>query len=323
MPEVVLVTGAAGFVGSHLLAVLAKTEPAATLVGWRRPQRAADLTVPPRIFGDTSAVQWQDVDLLDRDAVARAITELRPSAIYHCGGVANVHSSWNATFATLEANVRGTQHVLAAVRQAGSATRILIPGSALVYKPSTQPIREDDAIGPVSPYGLSKLAQEMLGQKCADEGQAVVLARAFTHFGSGQDLSYATSSFANQIAKIEAGIHEPVIKVGDLDARRDLTDVRDTVRAYHALITRGTPNRPYNVCSGRTLKIRDVLEGLLRLATVSVQVQIDPSRIRPRDNPLLVGDHSRITEEIGWKPAIPLEQSLCDLLDYWRQVILT
>ena len=320
MSETVLVTGAAGFVGSHLLAALNETEPGVEVVAWRRPGAAVPAELP-RAFGDTSSVRWQAVDLLDREAVIRGIAESRPMVIYHCGGVANVHGSWSTTLATLEANVRGTQNLLDAVGRSGLSPRILIPGSALVYKPSTHAITEDDALGPVSPYALSKLAQEMLGQRVAEEGQAVLLARAFTHIGPGQELSYAASSFAHQVARIEAGQQEPVINVGYLDARRDLTDVRDTVGAYQALMARAVPGRPYNVCTGRAPEIRDVLDGLQRHATVEVCVQVDPSRLRPSDNPLLLGDPARITEEIGWHPAIPLEQTLRDLLDYWRGAI--
>ena len=149
----------------------------------------------------------------------------------------------------------------------------------------------------------------------------MLLARAFTHIGPGQDLSYAASSFAHQVARIEAGQHQPVINVGYLDARRDLTDVRDTVGAYQALMARAVPGRAYNVCTGRAPQIRDVLDGLQRHATVEVRVQVDPSRLRPQDNPLLLGDPTRIANEIGWCPKIPLEQTLLELLDYWRQAI--
>ena len=173
----------------------------------------------------------------------------------------------------------------------------------------------------MSPYGLSKLAQEMLGQRFADKGLNVLLTRSFNHLGPGQDPSYAASSFANQIARIEASEAEPVIHVGSLDARRDLTDVRDTVRAYQSLMARGVSGRAYNVCSGQAYRIGDVLEELLRQARVTVRVQVDSSRLRPHDNPLLIGDPSRIHREVGWQHRIPLRDTLRDLLDYWRQVI--
>ena len=278
-------------------------------------------TAPPRSFGEVASVQWQEVDLLDRTRVARAIAELSPDQIYHCGGVANVRGSWGNSSLPLETNVRGTQFLLEAVAASRLNSRILIPGSALVYKPSTQAIEEDDPIAPVSPYGLSKLAQEILGRRYADEGLGVLLTRSFTHVGPGQDLSYAVSSFANQIARIEAGAAPPVISVGSLDARRDLTDVRDTVRAYRNLVESGLPGRPYNVCSNHAQRIGDVLEALLRRSRVHVSVRVDPTRLRPRDNDLLLGNSARITSEIGWRPEIQLEDTLRDLLEYWRQVV--
>ena len=277
--------------------------------------------MPPRSFGDVSAVRWQDIDLLDRTRVAQAIAELCPTEIYHCAGIANVRTSWDNTTLPLEGNVRETQFLLQAVGGAGLASRVLIPGSALVYKPSTRAIGEDHPIGPVSPYGLSKLAQEMLGQRFADEGLNVLLARSFTHLGPGQDPTYAASSFAHQIARIEASRTEPVIHVGSLDARRDLTDVRDTVVAYQGLMARGVPRRAYNVCSGQAYRIGDVLDELLRQARVTVRVQVDSSRLRPQDNALLIGDPSRIHREVGWLHRIPLRDTLCDLLNYWREVV--
>jgi len=321
MSNVVLVTGAAGFVGSHLLRSLTNDGSAAAVVAWRRPSHGRAAPVPARLPDDTPDVRWQDVDLIDADTVAASIRATRPTSIYHCAGVASVHASWNQTLATLEGNVQGTDNLLRAVAAAEIPSRVLVPGSALVYRPSDQAIRENDPLGPVSPYGLSKLAQEMLVQRYAEDGVAVLLTRSFTHLGPGQASAYAASSFAQQIAQIEDGQISPVIKVGALDARRDLTDVRDTVRAYMSLMERGTPGRLYNVCSGQSHRIGDVLDGLISLATVSVNVDIDASRLRPSDNPLLLGDPARLTREIGWAPHIPLPQTLKDLLDHWRSAI--
>jgi len=326
----VLVTGAAGFVGTHLLRALTANDPTGTLVAWRRPLQDQGADGPrPRdtpsssSSGDAGAIDWRDVDMLDRSHVTRAIARLAPEQIYHCAGAANVRGSWTKTTVPLETNIRGTQYLLEAIAESGRSSRILIPGSALVYKPSTQAIAEDAPIGPVSPYGISKLAQEMLGRRCADEGLAVVVTRSFTHLGPGQSVSYAASSFAHQVASIEAGLRPPVIDVGSLDARRDLTDVRDTVQAYIALMSSGQPGRPYNVCSGESHRIGDLLEGLIRHANVDVAVRTDPTRLRPRDNDVLLGDRSRVTSEIGWRPRIPLETTLSDLLNYWRQAIRT
>lgn len=254
--------------------------------------------------------------------MTRAITDPRPTQVYHCAGVANVEGSWSNTHATLRANVLSTEYLLTALRDHGAPARVLIPGSALVYRPSASAIDETAPLGPVSPYGLSKLAQEMLGLAAArQDGMSVLISRSFTHVGPGQALSYAASSFAEQIARIESGRAEPVLSVGNLEARRDLTDVRDTVRAYQLLMTRGTPATPYNVCSGTAYRIQEVLDGLLALTAVEVSVRHDPARTRPSDNPLLLGDRSRITRDLGWSPEIPFSQTLSDLLDYWRATI--
>jgi len=245
--------------------------------------------------------------------------EIRPTQVYHCAGVANVGASWSNSHTTLLTNVLGTEHLLGALRDHGASARVLIPGSALVYRPSGSALDETAPLGPVSPYGLSKLAQEMLGLAAArQDGTTVLLSRSFTHLGPGQALSYAASSFAAQIARIEAGRAEPVLAVGNLAARRDLTDVRDTVRAYQLLMTGGTPATPYNVCSGKLYRIEEVLDILLAKAAVSVSVRQDATRTRPDDNPLLLGNRSKITRDIGWSPSIPLSRTLSDLLDYWR-----
>ena len=269
------------------------------------------------------SVERRFVDLLDRKAVAQAIADLRPTTIYHCAGVANVLDSWADTTRPLAGNVRATQNLLEAVATAGLTSRILVPGSALIYKPSQQAIREDGPIGPTSPYAVSKLAQEVLSQRFADEGLSILFTRSFTHVGAGQEPSYAASSFAYQIARVEAGEAKPVINVGSLDTRRDLTDVRDTVRAYQALMARGTCGQPYNVCSGHAHRIGDVLDGLLTLSRVRVRVEVDPRRLRPIDSGLLLGDPTQIRDTVGWQPHIALPNMLQALLAYWRSVIQT
>ena len=322
MPETILVTGAAGFAGSHLLSQLRSAAPDAALLAWRRPPgaRAPAPAAPPRPAPAEAC--WRAVDLLDGAAVRRAVAERPPTQVYHCAGVANVHGSWADRQATLHGNVTGTEHLLSALGRLPAPPRILIPGSALVYRPSTAALDEAAPLDPVSPYGASKLEQERRGLAAfRRDGLAVVLTRSFTHIGPGQTPAFAVSSFAEQIARIEAARAEPVLRVGDLEARRDLTDVRDTVRAYRMLMADGTPGRPCNVCSGAAHRIGDVLDVLLALARVRIAIRQDPARARPGDNPVLLGDRSRITEELGWEPRRPLAETLADLLDYWRGVV--
>ena len=321
MAETVLVTGAGGFAGSHLLHALSTSAPPERLVAWRRPPDGSR-PVPAgarRTFGDETRIEWMVVDVLDPDRVAVALAATCPTAIYHCAGAAAVLTSWNSPVPALAVNARGTQHLLAAAAASGLRPRILIPGSALVYRPSDAPLRETDPLGPVSPYGLSKLAQEMLAQQAAAEGFPIVITRSFTHLGPGQDAAYAAASFAGQIARIEAGLDPPVVKVGELDAERDLTDVRDTVQAYRALMAKGAAGRPYNVCSGTAHRISDVLQQLVDRAAAPVTIASEPARQRPRDYRRLIGDPTRLAVETGWKPAIPLENTLDDLLEDARR----
>lgn len=264
-------------------------------------------------------MRWDAVNLFDGDAVEAALAALQPSAIYHCAGVAHVGQSWSDPARALRVNVLGTYRLLEGVRAAGLACPVLVTGSALVYRQSASAIAEDDPIGPASPYAVSKLAQEMAAARSGHG--PVILTRPFNHAGPRQDESYVTSSFARQIAEIEAGVREPVLRVGNLATRRDITDVRDTVRAYRLLVERGQPRRPYNVCSGRAYLVSDLLDILVGLSSATISVQPDPARLRPSDNPVVLGDPSRIAAEAGWTPVIPIERTLRDLLDYWRHAI--
>lgn len=305
----ILVTGAAGFVGGHLLDHLHRE--AGPLVGWRRP-----VGPPAR---ELAGVQWMDVELLDRDDVRRALAETRPAAIYHMAGAAHVAQSWRHPLETYEGNVRATHHLFAALRDLELTPRVLIPSSAHVYAPQPRPIREDDELKTSSPYATSKIAQEILARRVwEDEGLPTVIARAFNHFGPRQDPTFVTSSIARQIALIEAGKSDPVLRMGNLEAQRDLTDVRDTVRAYVAMIDRGRPGTVYNVASGRAIAVGDLVRTLVGRAARDIRIEQDPAFFRPNDIPLLVGDRTRLFTDTGWQPEIPLEQTVDDLLEYWR-----
>ena len=311
MPGPPLVTGATGFAGSHLVDQLLTEHP--SVAAWaHRGGREQRVEADPRIL-------WNAVDLLDRPAVARALSQLQPSVVYHCAAVAHVGESWSDPARALRVNVLGTHHVLEGMRETGLHGPVLVTGSALVYRPSTALLREDDAIGPSDPYGLSKLAQEMLSVRSSD--LSVFIVRPFNHAGPRQSPAYVTSSFARQIAEIEAGRAAPVLRVGNLDARRDITDVRDTVRAYRLVVQQGQPGRPYNVCSGQAFRVRDLLDALVGLSRASIDIEVDPARLRPVDNPVIAGDRSRIGTETGWIPEIPIQRTLDDLLNYWRRQI--
>jgi GDP-4-dehydro-6-deoxy-D-mannose reductase len=308
MPATILVTGAGGFAGSHLLDLLAGEDVA--IVAWHRPGSA------PRAAGPS--VRWEAVDLLDRGAVREAIARTRPSAVYHCAAAAHVGKAWDSTESTFAVNVLGTHHLCDALRREDLRVQFLMPSSAMIYRPSSDAMTEDDPLVPPNPYGLSKLAQELLALRSIPDGIDVRVARAFNHIGPRQDPFFAAPGFARRIADIECGRWAPEISVGNLDAQRDLTDVRDTVRAYRLIVERGVPGRPYNVCSGRAVTIRHLLDLLIARARCPVTVKIDPARYRPNDNPILLGDPSRLRDELGWTPEIPLERTVDDLLEYWR-----
>ena len=309
MPGPPLVTGATGFAGGHLVDLLLEEEPLVGAWAHLRPRESAT--------AHNDRVQWNSVDLLDRQAVAKALSDLRPSVIYHCGGIAHVGESWSQPVRSLSVNVLGTHHLLEGVRDAGLDCPVLVIGSALVYRPSTDVIGEEASIAPSDPYGVSKLAQEMLAARASHA--PVFIVRPFNHAGPRQSPTYATSSFARQIAEIEAGRREPVLRVGNLDSRRDITDVRDTVRAYQLVVRHGKAGRPYNVCSGQTYRIHDLLETLMRASGTAIRVEVDSNHLRPSDNPVILGDRTRISTETGWEPRIPINRTLEDLLDYWRQ----
>jgi GDP-4-dehydro-6-deoxy-D-mannose reductase len=299
-----LITGATGFAGGHLVEHLTAAGAAVHAWGHRDGRSPA-----------VANVHWTAVELLDRRAVRSALAAARPSVIYHCAGVADVRGAWTAPARALEINVIGTHNLLESARALGLRCRVLVTGSALVYRASARQIEEDHPLGPASPYGVSKLAQEMAADASPLD---TLLARPFNHAGPGQLPAYATSAFAQQVAEIEAGRRDAVLHVGNLDAKRDITDVRDTVRAYQALVDRGRPHRPYNVCSGRAYTMKALLEILLSLARVRVRIEVDPERLRPSDNPVIHGSHARLTADTGWVPRIPIEQTLSDLLDHWR-----
>ena len=306
-----LVTGASGFAGTHLIERLAAG--GATVTAWahhggHRPPEGVRAT-------------WDAVDVLDRAAVFEAMARARPEVVYHCAGAAQTAAAWDRTGATLEVNARGTHHVLTAIERHAPRARVLVTGSALVYKPTTRVLHESSEVGPAGPYGVSKLAQEMLALHAAAAGLDVVVARPFNHIGPGQSPAFVASSVARQVALIESGKAAPEVLVGNLDPRRDLTDVRDTVAAYERLAAQGTAGTTYNVCSGRAIAVRDLVQGLLARAHVPIAVVTDPARFRPVDVPVVIGSAERLTRETGWVPHIALDQTLDDLLAWWRLAV--
>jgi len=316
MARSILVTGAAGFAGSHLVDLLAggatRGDPRndVQIVAWRRPGG--------RPLRELNHVRWDAVDLLDQAAVTAALRTHRPDVVYHCAGAPHVGRAFDTIASTLAVNVRATHRLLEGLREAALSPILLLPSSAMVYRPSNDAIAEDGELLPANPYGFTKLAQEQLAIRARADGIDVRVARPFNHIGPRQDPTFAASGFARQIAEIEAGRRAPEIVVGNLAARRDLTDVRDTVRAYRAIVERGAPGCCYNVSTGCAPSVQEVLDRLVAEAHVPVRIRVDPALFRPQDTKVVVGDPARIRRELGWRATIPLEQSLRDVLEYWR-----
>lgn len=311
----VLITGITGFVGSHL-AEFALEQGAEVYGSYRWRSRMEN------IEGIKDRVHLVECELTDAVSVTRMIDDVKPDRIFHLAAQSFVPTSWHAPQQTLSNNILSQLNIFEAIR--GTETRIQLAGSSeeygLVY-PEETPIKETNPLRPLSPYGVSKVAQDMMGyQYYRSYGIYIIRTRAFNHTGPRRGQVFVTSNFARQVAMIEKGLQEPVVKVGNLEARRDYTDVRDIIRGYWLSLDGGCkPGEVYNICSGNSWKIQSVLDHLLSLSKVKVKVEVDPERLRPSDVPILVGDSTRFTEATGWKPEIPIEKTLEDLLNYWRE----
>lgn len=310
-----LVTGVAGFVGTHLVRYLAEEERDVEIYGLARPHGTL-----PRVPGRVSVLE---ADLEDAAAVDAAVELARPDRVVHLAAQSSPHRSWSEPEGTLRANVFGLLHLLESLRKQGGRPRVLVVGSSEEYGltgPVAGAITEDAPLRPNSPYAVSKVAQGYLAlQYTLSHGIPIVRTRTFHHTGPGRGEQFVESSFARQLVEIERGRTPAVLSVGNLEAIRDFADVRDVVRAYWALVEKGEPGEVYNVCTGRGLRIRDLMERLLALSGVTAEVRMDPDRLRPSDIPLLVGDPSKLRQAIGWTPRIPLERTLGDLLQDWRE----
>jgi GDP-4-dehydro-6-deoxy-D-mannose reductase len=316
-----LITGVGGFAGSHLadhLLAAAEAQEAANWEVW-----GCDLSGARRPYHAPS-LQLRGADLCDPSAARDLVEAARPDRVFHLAGQAHVGDSWADPWRTIETNLRAQVNLLEAITAAGLEPRVLVVGSADEYgpvRPDELPLNEDRPLRPNSPYSVSKAGQDLLGlQYFLSHRLPVVRVRPFNHIGPRQSQRFAAAAFAAQIAAIEAGQAEPVLKVGNLSARRDFTDVRDVVRAYALVLERGEAGEVYNIGSGRSWSIAELLEKLLDLASAKITVQTDERLLRVADSPELVCDASRLEACTGWRPRITLEQSLADLLDYerWR-----
>lgn len=305
-----LITGVRGFAGPHLLRFLGGATDW-TLYGLSRG--------PAEGMGGCISL---GADLLDRERVLAVVAEIAPTHVFHLAAQSHVPTSHHDGGATLINNIAGQANLLDACRALAEPPRVLVVGSGEEYglvPPDEMPLREDQPFRPTSPYAVSKVAQDLLGwQYFAAYGLPVVRVRPFSHTGPGQSARFAISAFARQIAEIEAGRRQPIVCVGNLDARRDFLDVRDVVRAYYLALTRGEPGEVYNIAGGEVISIGEALRMLLALSPRDIAVEIDPGRLRPSDVPLFAGDSTRLREATGWVPQVPLARSIREVLDWWR-----
>lgn len=293
----VLVTGSKGFVGHWLIAHLEEQ-------------------------GDEVIGLDAEVDITEPDTLREVVVTAAPEAICHLAALASVGASWGASEATYRVNTVGTANVLDAALACGDRPRVLLISSSEVYgrvSPADLPLTEDHPFAPVSPYAASKAAAEMIGlQTWLGAGLEVVRARPFNHTGAGQRHDFVVPALAEQIATaIVSGADR--LSTGNLDARRDLTDVRDVVRAYRLLLGAGEAGAVYNVCRGESVSIREVAERLLRLFGVDLPIVVDPDRVRPVEIPELRGDPGRLRAAVGWRPEYDLDRTLADVLAYWQE----
>jgi GDP-4-dehydro-6-deoxy-D-mannose reductase len=312
-----LITGITGFVGSYMAEyALANDVEVFGSSRWRSKTENIDHL--------RSKITLIESDLRDLSSVRALLETANPTHVLHLAAQSFVGASWQAPAETLSTNIISQVNLLEAVRGLKMSPRFLVVGSSEEYGLVAEhelPITETNPLRPLSPYAVSKVAQDMLGyQYFKSYGLPIVRSRAFNHEGPRRGDVFVTSNFARQVAEIEAGLRDPVLFVGDLTPRRDYSDVRDIVRGYWLLLERGEPGEVYNLCSGRSWAIQQVLDFLLDQSRVKdINVKIDPTRLRPSDVMVLEGDPSKIEKATGWKVEIPFERTLKDLLEYWRR----
>ncbi len=303
----ILITGGTGFVGNHLIAHLKD--------GNSRIAVLSSGGSSARVSG----VDYYEADIRDANVVQSIVREVRPEKIFHLAGISDVASSWKDPRLTFEVNVLGTLNLFEAAMSLPRPPRILNVSTAQVYAPASGGLSEESRIAPDNPYAASKAMAELLRVpylKCATGG--IVTARSFNHTGPGQSDKFVLSSIARQFAEIQAGDRSPKLIVGNIDVERDFTDVRDVVEAYCLLLEKGRAGEIYNVCSGSAVRLADIIKIFESVSGTKVELEKDPARIRPNEAATVSGSAEKIQVDAGWRPRIPLKQTISDLLEYWR-----
>jgi GDP-4-dehydro-6-deoxy-D-mannose reductase len=312
----VFITGITGPVGSALADYLLTLDDVEVhgFKRWRSDVRPIE-HLADRLF-------LHEGDIEDPFSVDRALARAAPDRIYHLAAQSYPSESWDAPATTFRVNVEGTLNVLEAVRRHAPETRVHIAGTSAQYgwvDPEETPITESHPMRPASPYGVSKVAAELAGLQYHDSyGLHVVVTRSFNHVGPHQGDRCSIQTFCRQMAAAEAGLQDPVIRVGNVETRRDFSHTRDVAKALWLLLERGTPGEVYNLCYGEATRIGDIVDLVRRKGAVQTEVLVEQSRLRPSDEPILFGDNSRLRDATGWAPRIAIEQIVEEILDYWR-----
>lgn len=319
-----LIIGGSGFVGGYLAEHLRSIGHEVMLTQMpRNPEGIKENAGRADVKEGAAAVY--DLDILEKDAVWHLLDITEPDYVFHLAAQSSVAVSWENPQLTIDVNIKGSTNVLEGVRRLKKKPNIVMIGSGEEYGkvlPEEVPVKETRAASPGNIYAATKACQNMIGNIYAQAyGLNVIMVRAFNQIGPKQNPIYVAADFCKQAAEIEAGLREAVIRTGNLEARRDFTDVRDTVRAYALLAEKGHAGETYNVGSGRAASIRDVLQAVLDKARVEIRAEVDKRKLRPTDTPVMVADIGRLQKLTGWKPQIRLEQTIQEMLDAWRQKV--
>lgn len=308
-----LIIGAAGFVGNYLIDHIQKNCIWSIVV-----------TKMQHEIINRKNIQIHDLNILEPETLLAFLKEIRPDYIFHLAAQSSVALSWKNPGLTVDVNIKGMLHVLDAVRELDYKPRLLLIGSGEEYghvRAEEVPIKEDTIVRPGNIYAATKACQSMIGSIYAEAYHMDIMSvRAFNHIGPNQAPIFVVSDFCKQVADIEKGLQEPVIRVGNLSAKRDFTDVRDVVEAYVLLMEHGKPGEVYNVGSGNALEIQYILDEILKQTASEIKVEVDSGKLRPVDIPVIEADISKLIACTGWKPKIGLKQTLTDTLEYWRSL---
>jgi len=304
----VLITGGTGFVGTHLIRFLKS-----------QASKIAVIALGDRTSQQEPGIEYHTLDIRRADQVRSLVHNISPTHVYHLAGISAIDVSWNNPRLTFEVNVLGAYNLFEAAMSLPSLPKILNVSTSQVYAASGMVLTETSRVNPDNPYAASKAMAEMLRvpyRLCI--GGGIITARSFNHTGPGQAPNFVLPSIARQFAEMEAGLRPPRLTAGDVEVKRDFTDVRDVVLAYSALLDKGRTDEVYNVCSGAAVCLADVIRQFEAISGIAVEIETDPARLRSNEVSLIFGDPTKIRRETGWSPQIPLDKTIRDLLDYWR-----